>query len=65
MVKQTQTIRSQLAKTVFEFVWSFCGVGTERIKLKHVAYLFWIVYFLTYKDLKVMICISSQKKFFV
>ena len=27
MVKHTQTIRQQIADELFEYVWTFCGIG--------------------------------------
>ena len=31
MAKHTQTIRRQFADELFECVWSFCGIGAERV----------------------------------
>ena len=36
MVKHTQTIRWQIADELFECVWSFCGIGAKRVKLKEM-----------------------------
>ena len=32
MVSHTQTIRQQIADELFEYVWPFCEIGTERGK---------------------------------
>ena len=32
MVKRAQTNRRQIANKLFECVWSFCGVGAQRLK---------------------------------
>ena len=32
MVKHTQTFRRQFAEGLFECVWPFCDIGTERVK---------------------------------
>ena len=36
MVKHTQTIRFQFPDELFECVWSFCGVGAERVKVHFI-----------------------------
>ena len=33
MVKHTQTIRRLTADEFFEYVWPFCGIGAERVKI--------------------------------
>ena len=33
MVKHTQTIRRQIANELCEYVWPFCEIDTERVKL--------------------------------
>ena len=32
MVKNTQTIRRQIAEELFECIWPFCGIGVSKIK---------------------------------
>ena len=32
MFKHTQTVRRKIADELFERVWSFCGIGTEKVK---------------------------------
>ena len=33
MVKNTQTIRRQIADELFEYVWQFCEIGAKRVKV--------------------------------
>ena len=33
MAEHTQTIRRQIAHELFECVWQFCEIGTERVNL--------------------------------
>ena len=37
MVKHTQTIRRQFAEELFECVWPFCNIGTEKVKINNVT----------------------------
>ena len=32
MIKNTQTIRREIADELFEYVWPFCEIGAERVK---------------------------------
>ena len=42
MVKHTQTICQQIADELFESVWPFFEIGTERVKLFNSVLNFWV-----------------------